>query len=114
MKNYDKNTKLSHLEYLDSNNQYGWGMSEKLLVHGFKQIEEDDISKFNEKFIKNYDENSDIGYTLEADVEYPINIRMQHSDLPFLPERMKINKCTKLICNVQDKENYVVHISALK
>ena len=27
---------------------------------------------------------------------------------------MKINKCTKLVCNVQDKENYVVHIRALK
>ena len=27
---------------------------------------------------------------------------------------MKINKSTKLICNVQDKKNYVVHIVALK
>ena len=36
------------------------------------------------------------------------------SDLPFLPERMKINKCTKLVNTVQDKENYVVHIRALK
>ena len=39
---------------------------------------------------------------------------MLHSDLPFLPERMKINKSTKLFCNVQDKKNYVVHIVALK
>ena len=39
---------------------------------------------------------------------------MQHKDLPFLPERMKINKCTKLVCNVQDKKNYVLHIRALK
>ena len=39
---------------------------------------------------------------------------MLHKDLPFLPERMKINKSTKLICNVQDKKNYVVHIVALK
>ena len=27
---------------------------------------------------------------------------------------MKINKCSKLVCTVQDKENYVVHIRALK
>ena len=27
---------------------------------------------------------------------------------------MKINKCNKLLCSVQDKENYVVHIRALK
>ena len=66
------------------------------------------------KIIKNYDGNSDKGYILEADVEYPKTFHTLHSDLPFLPERMKINKCTKFVCNVQDKENYVVHIRALK
>ena len=39
---------------------------------------------------------------------------MLHSDLAFLPERMKINKCTKLTCTIQNKENYVIHIRALK
>ena len=39
---------------------------------------------------------------------------MQHKDLPFLPKRIKINKCTKLVCTLQNKENYVVHIVALK
>ena len=53
--------------------------------------------KFNEEFIKNYDEGSDSGYILEVDVEYPKNY--MHSDLPFLPERMKINKCSKLACD---------------
>ena len=47
-------------------------------------------------------------------MEYPKNIRMLHSDLAFLPERMKINKCTKLVCTTQSKENYAVHIRALK
>ena len=42
------------------------------------------------------------------------NLHKLHSDLPFLPERMKINKCTKLVCNLQDKENYPVHVLALK
>ena len=27
---------------------------------------------------------------------------------------MKINKCTKLVCNLYDKKNYVVHIRSLK
>ena len=36
-----------------------------------------------------------------------------HSDLPFLPERNKIKKCNKLLCNIYDKENYVVNIRAL-
>ena len=114
MKNYNKNKESSYLEYNGANNLYGGAMSQKLPVDGFKWIEEDDISKFNEKFIKNYDENSDIGYVLEVDVEYPENLHELHIDLPFLPERMKINKCTKLVCTTQDKENYVVHISALK
>ena len=56
----------------------------------------------------------DIGYIFEVDVECPKHIRMLHKDLPFLPERMKINKSTKLICIVQDKKNYVVHRIALK
>ena len=37
-----------------------------------------------------------------------------HRDLPFLPGRKKIGKCNKLVCTVQDKENYVGHIRALK
>ena len=39
---------------------------------------------------------------------------MLHSDLPFLPDRMKVNKVNKLLCNVTDKENYSIHIVALK
>ena len=39
---------------------------------------------------------------------------MLHRDIPFLPERMKINKCTKLVCSTENKENCVVHIKALK
>ena len=69
---------------------------------------------FDEEFIKNYDEDSDQRYILEVDVKYPEKIRMLHSDLAFLPERMKINKCTKLTCTIQNKENYVTHIRALK
>ena len=87
-------------------------MSKKLPVHGFKWV--DDLSIFTEDFIKNYDEDSDIGYLFVVDVDYPRDIHKLHSDLPFLPERMKINKCIKLVCNVQDKENYPVHVLAMK
>ena len=48
------------------------------------------------------------------DVEYPKNLHKLHTDLPFLPERMKINNCTELVCNLNDKENYPVPILALK
>ena len=113
MKNYNKNIESSYLEYLDANNLYGCAMSQTLPVDGFKWIE-DNLSKFDEKFIKNYDENSNKGYILEVDVEYPKNLHKLHSHLPFLPERMEIDKCSKLTCTMQNKENYVIHIRALK
>ena len=85
MKNYDKNLTSSFLEYVDAKNLYGRAMIKKLLVENFEWIEKDDISNFNENFIKNYDENSNKGYILEVDVEYPKNLHKLHSDLPFLP-----------------------------
>ena len=66
---YDKNIESSYLAYLEANNLYGWAMSPKLPVGGFKWIK--DLSKFSESFIKNYNENSDKGYFLEVDVKYP-------------------------------------------
>ena len=64
-------------------------MSQKLPVNGFKWKK--NMSVFDKKFIENYDENCSAGYILEADVEYPKDLHDLHSDLPFLPERMKIN-----------------------
>ena len=53
--------------------------------------------KFNKEFIRNYYENSKKGYILEVTIDYPKDLRDLHSDLPFLLERMKINKCNKLV-----------------
>ena len=89
MKNYHKDTISSYLIYLDANNSYGWTMSHKLPVNGFKWIEKSRLSRFNEIFIKNYDENSDKGYFLEVDIDYPKELFNLHKDLPFLPERKK-------------------------
>ena len=87
-------------------------MSQKLPVNGFKWIK--NVSKFDEEFIKNYDEDSDKEYILEVNVEYLKKFLNLHNDLPFLAKRMKINDRKKLVCNINDKENYVVHIRALK
>ena len=53
MKNYDKNIESSYIEYLDANNLYGWGMSQKLPIKDFKWVKQKKLSKFNEDFIKN-------------------------------------------------------------
>ena len=99
---YAENKELSYISHLDTNNLYGWAMSQKLPADGFKWKK--NISKFNEDFIKTYDEDSDKGPILEVDIEYPKNVHDLHSHLPFLPERMKINKCSKLVCNLYDKK----------
>ena len=107
MKNYDENEKSSYIQYLDANNLCRWAISQKLPVNGFKWLE--DTSEINEEFIKNYDENNDKGYILEVDVKYPRKLHNLHSDLPFLPKIMKIDTCKKLVCNLHNKKNYVVH-----
>ena len=70
-------------------------MSQKLPVNGFEWVE--DLSQFQEDVKKNCDENSDKGYFLEVDVEYPRNLFHLQRDLPFLPERKKMGKCNKLV-----------------
>ena len=107
MKGYDKNKESSYLKYSDENNLYGWEMSQKLPVNKFEWIE--DTSKFNKDFIKNYNEESDEGYFLEVDVQYPEKLHELRNDLPFLPERMKIKKVEKLATNLHDKAEYVIH-----
>ena len=81
MKNYNNNEESSYIQYLDTNNLYGWVMSKKLPVNGFKWIDNNEI---NEEFIKNYNENDNKGYILEVDVKYPKRLHELHYDLPFL------------------------------
>ena len=117
MKNYNNNEESSYIEYLDANNLYGRAMSQKLPVNGFKWIDNSETAEhvINEEFIKNYNENDNKGYILEVDVKYPKRLHELHSDLPFLSERMKIDKCNKLVCNLSNKKKYVItHINSLK
>ena len=91
-------------------------MSKKLPVNGFRWIDNNETAGLviNEDFIKNDDENNDKGYIFEVHVKYPKRLHDLHSDLPILSERMEINKCKKLVCNLCDKKKYAVHINSLK
>ena len=113
MKNYNKYKEESFIQYLDANNLYGWAMSQKLPVSGFKWKK--NMSKFTKELIKNYNEDSDKGYILEVDVKYPKKLHDLHSDLPFLPEGMKINKCTKhVICMIKKTSSQKIIKTSLK
>ena len=109
MKNYNNNEESSYIQYLDANNRYGWAMSKKLPVNGFRWLDSDEINEINEEFLKNYNESDNKGYILEVDVKYPKRLHELHSDLPFLSERMKIDTCNKLVCNLFNKKKYVTH-----
>ena len=110
MKNYDKKTESSYLTYLGVNNLYGWAMSQKLPVNGYIMGWYNEyLSDFNGEFIKNYNEK-----VTEVDIEYPKQLFGSHKELPFLPERRKLEKVEKLVCSIEDKEKYVIHIRALK
>ena len=97
MKDYNKNKGTSYPQYWDANNLHGCAMLQKLPVNNFEQIE--DTSKFNENFIKNYDEECDEGYFLGVNIQFPEKLHELHNDLPFLPERMKIENIEKLVAN---------------
>ena len=88
-------------------------MSQKLSVNGF-MCYNDHLLDFNEDFIKSYSENSDEVYFLEVDIEYPKQLWSSHKDVPFLPERRKLEKVGKLVCSIEDREKYVIHIRTLK
>ena len=87
-------------------------MLPKLPVNNFEWIE--DTSQFIENFIKNYNEGNHEGYFLEDDVQYLEKLDELHNDLPFLPERTKIEKVEKLAAKLHDKTEYLILIRDLK
>ena len=103
----DTNAPSNYLMYVHANNLYGWAMSKKLPIDNFKWDYE--IDKYTSDFIRNYDENCDIGYLLEVDIVYPENLHESHRYLLFLLVRKD-----KLLTTLKDKQNYIVGISTLK
>ena len=85
---------------------------QKLPVNKFQRIK--NTSQFDEDFIKNYNEESDERDFLVVDTQYLEKFHELHNDLPFLPERMKIEKIEKLVTNLHDKTENVIQIRNLK
>ena len=87
-------------------------MSQKLLLKYFKWVE--DVSELNEDFIKCYSDESDERYFLEVDVQYPENLHNLYYGLSLLPKTIKIKKVDKLLGNLHDNEEYILHIRNFK
>ena len=124
---FDVSKPSNYIMYWDANNLYGWAMSQKLPFKDLKFDTEVTI----EEILKTGDE-SDIGYIIECDLEYPIELHNLHNDYPLAVENTSFNdspymkeyalknnintknKCNKLIPNLYDKKKYVLHYRNLQ
>ncbi|XP_074028313.1 uncharacterized protein [Leptinotarsa decemlineata] len=116
LNNYDFSNPDIYLMYFDVNNQYGWAMSQYLPYDEFKWCDTNiDVSSIPDE--------SDVGYMLEVDLEYPKHLPDSHKDLPYCPEHINpktknpsksIKELPKLMGNLQHKEKHVIHYRALK
>ena len=104
---FNPKSESSYLQYLDAKNLYGWAMSQPLPTGGFKWVD------VNPNEISELATRTDKGYLLEVNVSYPKELHNPHNDLPFMCERMEINGVEKLVPNLRDKKNYIIHIQAL-
>ena len=116
--------------YFDANNLYGWAMSQPLPYGGFQWLSPEEIGALN---IEEIGADSDTGYVLEVDLEYPQDKDLQdrHRDLPFCPEMRRapmeqlpyppdilknynVGKSLKLMSTLLDKDGYVIHYRLLQ
>lgn len=110
---YDTTKPTNFLMYLDMNNLYGWAMMEPLPLTDFRWIL---VKTTNIDFIINTPDDSEIGYMLEVDLEYPKELHDSHSDYPFCAEHRAPpnSKTKKLLLTLYDKKKYVLHYRTLK
>ena len=107
MKEYVKSLPSIFIPYLDTNNLYGWGMSQKLPIGGFDWALKEEISNGNWRNIKG-------GYFAEVDLGYGKHLHDLYNDYPLTPERKKVNNVDKPIPNLHNKTKYVLHHEVLK
>lgn len=116
MEEYDSKEKSSFLMYLDANNLYGYAMMQSLPICGFKWHEDHD--EFNTDKILELDDDADVGYIFEVDLDYPAELHDMHNDYPFCAEKMQVpgakSKIKKLLLTLNNKRNYVIHYRMLK
>ncbi|XP_024888609.1 uncharacterized protein LOC112465332 [Temnothorax curvispinosus] len=108
---HDSSQPTTYLMYYDVNNLYGWAMSESLPYANFQWL--DDPENFDATTVPT---DSDVGYILEVDLEYPRDLHDAHADLPLCPTRDKPpgKRQEKLLATLYDKSRYVTHYRNLQ
>ena len=134
MQNCNPEQPTSYIMYLDSNNLYGWAMSQPIPTGGFHWMHyytDEIIDKILETPV-----DADFGFILEVDLEYPASLHREHNDFPLAPEKMAVTKdmmspyqqklvedpelgaasfyCKKLTPNLMPKQRYVLHYRNLQ
>ncbi|KAJ8967216.1 hypothetical protein NQ317_001325 [Molorchus minor] len=113
--NFNPKEPTSYIMYLDATNLYGHSMSQALPTNGFRWLPTDEIANLD---VMSVSDDSKVGYILEVDVQYPQELHDLHADLPFLVESIippgSKSKLPKLIPNLNNKKQYVVHYRNLK
>ena len=129
MENYVSTKPSIYIEYLDMNNLHGWTMSSYLSCGGFKWLK--NVDNFD---VNSINENSPIEYILKVDLEYLDELFVLDNDYPLTPEKRaisydklsdyctkivdkygtKIGDVKKLISNLGNKTNYVLHYRNLE
>ena len=126
MQNFNPSQPDSYLLYLDSNNVYGWAMSQPMPTGGFQWV------NYTDQILET-PADADHGFILEVDLDYPASLHRQHNDYPLAPEKLTITKdqmspyqqklieelgvsisCEKLVPNLMDKSRYVLHYRNLQ
>ena len=128
---YDPAKERSYIVYLDSNNLYGWAMSQSLPTGGFQWLTKEEVAGLD---VRTIDDDANEGYILEVDLQYPKELHDAHDQYPLAPEKILVTddllsdyskqlkakfnmgnaKVPKLIPNLHDKTNYVLHFRNLK
>ncbi|XP_048590202.1 uncharacterized protein LOC125573620 [Nematostella vectensis] len=121
----------NYITYLDANNLYGWAMSQPLPKSDFAWLSEQEIRDFD---VMGVADDSEEGFILDVDLEYPKELHDQHSDYPLAPEKRKVSAdmlspycqqlneelhlggalVPKLVPNLQYKSRYILHYRNLK
>ena len=128
---YNPTEPSKYIMYLDANNLYGYAMSESLPVGGFSFLSDEEVGNFK---LGSVGENDEIGYILDVDLGYD-QLHDWHNDYPLAPEALLVSAklhspyakellkklgrkpgrgTKKLVPNLRNKRNYVVHYRNLQ